>query len=255
MPEDAPQTISRSERGHAKFVESIERLIAADALLDPAKLNAPDDLKSAALAALLTGATARQTQVGDSKANWRTATRDRQDDADKIDSMAAQAVALFEGQGGSADSVEDARSYVRKLQGGRKTSKKKDDPNTPTADEAEKSISASQQSNAAKIANFLELIDFLEAQPLYTNVKNTGFTIIELRAFAQSVQAKHTVSIAAAAALSADRISRNAFLYTGANSVLSLVKRYKRLVFGAYGGGSDEYKSVNEIPFEKPSHL
>lgn len=243
--------VSRSETGHAKFIESIERLIAADATLDPAKLNAPADLRSSALAALLPGANTRQTQVGNAKADWRTVTLDRQTDADEIESKAAQAVALLEAQGARGETVEDARSYVRKLQGKRKTPKPADDAATPAVDESEAGISVSQQSNAAKIANFSELIDYLEAQPEYAAVTNPGYTVTELRAFADNLRAKHTVSINAATTLSADRSDRDAFFYTDPNSVLALAKRYKKLVFGAYGANSPEYALVNSIPFQK----
>ncbi len=247
-----PNPVSRSETGHAKFIESIERLIAADATLDPLKLKPPADLKSSSLAALLPEANTRHTQVGNAKADWRTVTLDRQTDADQLDRRAAQAVALLEAQGARAETIEDARSYVRKLRGDRKKAKPKDDAATPNLDESDAGISVSQQSNAARIAAFSELIDFLEAQSQYAAVTNPGYTVAELRAFADSVRAKHTVSIAAAAALASDRGKRDAFFYTDSKSVLALAKRYKKLVFGAYGANSPEYALVNSIPFQKP---
>lgn len=243
--------VSRSETGHAKFIESIERLIAADATLDPAKLNAPADLTSAALAALLPTANARLTQVGNSKADWRTVTLDRQTEADEIDSRAAQAVALLEARGARRETVEDARSYVRKLRGSRKSKRSTDNPATPDVNESDTSISVSQQSNAAKIAAFSELVDFLEAQSEYASVTNAGYTVSELRAFADNLHAKHTVSINAATTLSRDRAARAAFFYNDPASVLKLAKRYKKLVFGAYGAKSPEYELVNSIPFQK----
>lgn len=214
------------------------------------KLAAPADLASAALAVLRTTAIAKHSQVGNSKADWRTIALDRRTDAEKIDSMAAQAVAFLESHGASAETVEDARSYVRKLQGGGK--KTSDDPNTPDIDESEKAISKSQQSNAAIISTFFELIDYLEAQTEYADVKNPGFTIAELRAFAQSVQTKHIASINAAAALSSDRAARDKVFYIDEKCVLNIAKRYKKLVFGAYGGKSAEYALVNAIRFQKP---
>lgn len=247
-----PKKISTSEKGHAKFLESIQRLIDADATLDPNKLNAPDDLNSVALAAMQTGAVDRQEQVGGAKASWRTVALDRQTDADQIDSKAAQAVALFDGQGASKDAVEDARFYVRKIQGTSKKKKPADDPNTPDVDESEEGISKSQQSNAAKLSFFGELIDYLEAQTLYAEVKNTGFTVAELRAFKDSTQAKHDDSIGAATTLSVKRSDRDGFFYNNADSVLARAKRYKKIVFGAYGAKSAEYALVNAIPFQKP---
>ena len=252
MP-DENKTISKSETGHAKFLESLDRLIAADATLDPARLNAPANLRSAALAALRTEAGTRHAQVGDSKAYWRTVTLDRQTDADKLDSMAAQAVALLDSRGAKAETVEDARSYVRKLHGASRKKRSADDPATPDTDESAKGISVSQQSNAAKISTFYELIDFLEAQPEYAGVTNAGFKIADLRTFADALQSKHQLSITAATTLAADRNARNDYFYDSADSVLNTAKRYKKLVYGEYGAKSPEYQLVNHIPFQKPS--
>lgn len=250
---DLKKTNSKSETGHAKFVESIERLIAADATLDAAKLNAPADLNSAALAALLPAATARHQKVGDSKAGWRTIALERRTDIEQITSMAAQAVALFESRGASKEKVEIARSYVRKIRGGgAKKIITPDNPATPDVDETEKGISKSQQSSAAVLSVFFELIDYLEAQPEYAGVTNAGFEIADLRDFADATQAKHTASITAVTGLSADRSERDAFFYNDRTSVLNLARRYKKLVFGAYGGKSPEYALVNQIPFQKP---
>lgn len=252
MPENnPPKTISKSETGHAKFIESIERWIAADQTLDPLKLNAPAGLKSADLAQMQTDAIARFEKVGDSLAKWRTDALARQTDADQIAPLASRAVALLEANGASAETVKDARSYVRKIQGA--GSKKADDPATPDVDESEKGISKSQQSNAAKLGFFDQLIEFLEAQPEYANVTNAGFTVAELRAFKDATQTKHDASIGSATTLSVDRGARNGVFYENADSVLSRAKRYKALVRGAYGADSPEYALVNAIPFRKPN--
>lgn len=76
--------------------------------------------------------------------------------------------------------------------------------------------------------------------------------IADLQPFADGLEDKHNASIVAAIALDNNRAARNGFYYTDEKSVLNIAKRYKKLVFGAYGGDSDEYKAVNEIPFEKP---
>lgn len=255
MADNAPKSKSVSEKGHAKFLESLDRLIAVDATLDALTLDAPADLNSTALAAMRAQAATAHDKIGASKANWRTVALTRQTDADELDSMAAQAVALLEAQGASAETVEDARSTVRRLRGDRKTDAPKDDPLTPNVDESAGGISTSQQSNAARIATFGELIAFLEVQPDYAQVKKPGFKIAELRAFNEALDAKHNASIAAATALDIDRGDRNGIFYLNDDSILARVKRYKKLVFGTYGGDSDEYRMVNEIPFEKAGRL
>jgi len=252
MAETTPKNKSVSEKGHAKFLESLDRLIAVNAMLDASKLNAPADLTTAALEALRTQAANEHAQIGESKAEWRTAAQERQTDADKLDSKAAQTVALLEARGARAETVEDARSYVRKLRGDRAKPLQKDDPQTLDVDESETTISNSQQSNAARIAVLGELIDFLAAQTVYEGVINEGLTVAELRTFAAALDTKHLASITAGTAHSNLIADRNGTFYTNEDSILNRVKRYKKLVFATYGGDSDEYRMVSEIPFQKP---
>lgn len=242
----------QNETGHAKIQESWTKLVAKNATLDPLRLNPPPDLTGAALAAKETSAIALQTSVGNSRADWRTIALERAVLVDKFDSLATQAVAQLEARGASRETVKDGRGYAKKIQGRRAGAKPKDDPATPDIDESEKGVSSSQQSSAAKISNFYELIDFLEAQPAYAGVTQAGLTIADLRAAADAARAKHEESIEAAAALAADRIARNKAYYTEPDSIITLAARYKALVKGAYGASSPEYKSVNAIPFKKP---
>ena len=250
MPnEDTPKTLQES--GHAKLLESLDRLIANGGQLDQTRLNPPVNLTIAALQTKHTQGLALQTAVGNSKADFRTVALDRQTDVDTFESVASQAVAQLAGRGASKETVEDARSYVRKLQGKRAKAKAETDPSSPNFDPTVKNISASQQSNAAKIAIFLELVDFLEAQSEYAGVTQAGLLIDDLRTLGNAAQAKHTVSIAAAATLAADRNERDKFFYSDPNNICDLGGQYKNLVKGSYGAKSLEYKTINAIPFKK----
>jgi hypothetical protein len=240
------------ETGHAKTLESWTKLVAFDATLDAARLNAPPDLVSSALKAKETSATQLQDKVGNSRADWRTVALARAVLVDKFDSLATRSVAQLEARGASKETIEDARGYVRKIQGRSNTPKPKDNPDTPNIDESEKGVSTSQQSNAAKLSLFYELIDFLEAQSAYASVMQAGLTIADLRAAADAARDKHEESIVAATTLSNDRIARNKGYYTDADSIHTLAARYKALVKGAYGANSPEFKTVNAIPFKKP---
>lgn len=237
---------------HAKTLESLTQLTAFAGTLDPARLNAPPDLTTAALETLHTEAHGAQEKVGISKGNWRTVALDRAADADELASLAAESLALLEARGASAETVEDGRSYVRKMQGKRTSDKPKDDPSTPDIDESEKAISAAQTSNAARIATFLEFVSWLEQQPEYAGVTNAGKTVAELRTFGESVETKHTASITAVTQLSGDRNDRDKIFYDDDDSILSRAKRLKKLIGGTYGFDSPEYLTAKAIPFQKP---
>lgn len=238
---------------HAKMLESLTRLTEHAGTLDPAKLNAPPDLLPAALETLYTEARAAQEKIGVSKGEWRTVALDRATDADELASLAAESLALLEARGASAETLEDGRSYIRKLQGKRSSPKPEDDPSTPDVDESEAAISAAQTSNAARIATFLEYVAWLEQQPEYAGVTNAGKTAAELRTFGESVETKHNTSITAVTGLSSDRRARDKIFYDNENSVLNRAKRLKKLIGGTYGFDSPEYETANAIQFRKPS--
>lgn len=235
----------------AKNLESLFHLADFEDTLDAAKLDAPPALLSSALRAKHDEALAAQQTVGNSKGDWRTVTLDRTVDADKLASMASQSLAALEARGASPEKIEDGRFYVRKLQGSRNTPAAVDDPTTPDVDESEQSISASQRSNAARIAMFLEYLDWLDGQHEYVGVTAAGKTISEMRAFGNAVQTKHELSITAATTLSSDRIARDKLFFEDSDSVINLGKRVKKLIGAAYGFDSPEYHTANAIPFRK----
>jgi len=253
MIEDVEKTKRQYESGHPKLVESLSKLIAIDETLDQTRINPPAGLTLVALKAKRDTAAELQAAVGNSRADWRTVALDRALDIDKFDSVAAEAVALFEGRGASLESVEIARGYVRKLQGRKlKKAVEKDAEGNPILDESEKGISSAQTSAAAKLSTMYELIDYLEAQPKYAEVIKPGFTIAELRAFVDATQAKHDASLGSVAGLSDRRRARDKFFYTDEDCICELARQFKKLVAGEYGYNSSEYKAVNAIPFQRP---
>ena len=232
-----------------KNLESLLHLADFTETLDTVKLDAPPDLVPSELRKLHDDSDAAQKKVGDSKGDWRTATLDRQSVAEELSSKAAESLALLEGRGASAEKIEDGRFYVRKLQGKRASPKPVDDPATPDVDESESTISAAQTSNAARIATFLEYLEWLEPQSEYAGVKAAGKTVTEMRTFGESVEAKHAASVTAVTELSADRINRDKFFFDNDDSIINRAKRLKRLIGGAYGFDSPEYETANAFPF------
>ena len=240
------------ETGHAKLLEALDSLIAAAQTLDQVRLNPPADLTVTALQARHANGLTLQNNVGNARADWRTVALKRAEDIEKFAPLAVEAVAALEARGASKETIKDARSYVRKLHGKRAKPKTGDNPETPELDESEKGVSASQQSAAAQLTTMHELIDFLEAQPLYDEIRKPKLTIAEMRTFVDGTQTDHTASITAAATLTTARNERNKDFYLNDDNICDLAKRYKALVKGEYGANSTEFKMVNEINFHKP---
>ncbi|MGC2238493.1 MAG: hypothetical protein WA584_20225 [Pyrinomonadaceae bacterium] len=239
------------ESGHAKLLESWDKLIAFGETLDQARINPPSGLKLSALKTVAGEGGGLQLSVGNSRADWRTSALARAVVVDTFETRAAQAVGQLAGRGASKETVKDARGYVQKLQGKRAKAKAKDNPEALQPDESEKGVSASQQSSAAMISTYFELLDFLEAQSEYAGVTKAELLIENLRAAGEEAQAKHEQSINAAAKLSNDRRERDKFFYLNDDSICELARRFKELVKGEYGANSPEYKAVRAIEFRK----
>lgn len=246
------QPKKQQESGHAKIAESLGKLAAFSETIDQTRLDPPPNMTTAAIRTRRATATTLQTNVGNSRADWRTVALDRAVGIEKFAPVASQSVGALAGRGASKETVADAMFYVRKIQGRRAKAKPPDNPETPAIDESEKGVSASQQSSAALILLMYELIDYLEAQPEYALVKTAGLMPAEMRAMVDSVQAKHDLSINAAANLSSDRRERNKFYYLDDDNICDFAKQYKALIKGEFGANSPEYKTVNAIKFKKP---
>jgi len=239
-----------ADNTYSTMLESLAEMIAFEETLDLVKVDPAPDLTPEALTALRVEAATLHAAVGNSKSDWRTVTLERAMEAGLLASKASKAVALLEAKGASAETIEQARFYVRKLQGRRAAPAVVDDPSTPDVDESEQSISASQQSNAAKISTSYEFIDFLEAQSEYASVNNPELRIAAYRAFVDSVSTKHDASIDAQTTLTSDRIKRDKVFFDNPDSILNRAKRLKKAVGGAYGFNSPEYRTINAIRFE-----
>ena len=183
------------EKGHAKIVEALFRLIAFLQTLDPAKYSPPNvNLTIFSLQALHAAALNALAEVSGAKEVWRTDAKARALLVEKLATIAASAVGLFASLGVDKERVDQAKSYLRKLQGRRASPAIADDPNTPE-DESEKSISASQQSSAQMIAHFRALTDFLAAQVEYQGLTDAGLQVSDLTSMADDVEDKHQTSV------------------------------------------------------------
>lgn len=253
MPEETPTTTpantrSRSEVGNVKFAETLRKYLDTLLTFDQNRLkNLPDDVKIAVLESAYTNSVALNTKINDSKSAWRTLAKDKSDYIDTLAPTLVRSISLLEAQGVSKDRVKLTRSFMNKMQG--KSKKSASDPDAP-----QNTISNSQRSDAQTISFYLEGVDFLDAQAEYAGVLEPDFTVAALRARGETAQAKNEATIAAYAALSADRRKRMADFYQSELSIYNLVVRVKNFVEGVFGRGSAEDKALKQIKFTKPSN-
>jgi hypothetical protein len=90
--------------------------------------------------------------VAAARAPYKLAVTDRDAAFKGLRALAVRSRNLLKASGAPKGVIEDAETYIRKLSGGRKSAKIKDDPNTPE-DESKASSSASQVSYDNQIGN------------------------------------------------------------------------------------------------------
>ena len=146
--------------------------------------------------------------------------------------------------------LDDAETFIRKLSGGRKSAKIKDDPNTPE-DESKASRSASQMSYDNQIGTFESYIELLKNVPAY-NPNEADLKVTGLTAFATSLTAKSNAVSVTSAALSQARGRRDELLYLAADCIVNTGLLVKAYVQAAFGSQSQLYKQIKGLKFTRP---
>ena len=159
---------SKSETGHAKNVANFEDLISFckgyAAAYNPSK----DALHIDNLVTQLTNAQTALQQVKTSQTAFNNATNSRMLTFKPLKPLSTKIINALDATDATAETVKDARTINRKIQGQRATAKPVEKPvadgATPPAD---KTISTSQQSYDQQIEHFSKLIELLSADVNY----------------------------------------------------------------------------------------
>lgn len=156
---------------------------------------------------------------------------------------------MLKASGAGEKILEDAKSRARKVTGRRTTAKVKDDPNTP-ADEGKKSHSASQMSYENIVGNFDDYIAILATVTSYAP-NEPGLTVAGLTALSNDLKAKNEAVNATFAPVSAARGLRDQLLYLNEDCVVNNALLVKAYVRAALGSGSQLFKSIKGLKFER----
>lgn len=239
------------DTGHAKILESFERLIANGARLDQTRLDPPSELKPLAMQLIHTHGTRLQTSVENAKAAYRIVALECRAEMENFIVLASASAARLTARGASAETMARARGLFRRIEGKSRGPNGRLDPASTNYSPTEKNIAASHRRGALKISAYLELVELLENQSGLAGAVHAAPKISDLRAAGVCAQTKHAASIERAAALTNHRHMRSRFFYLDPGNLCELAARYKRLVKNAFGAKSPEYKTINAIPFKK----
>ena len=235
---------SQSEKGHAKNVANFEAEVSFCTAYGTAYNPSKQSLQVEALKAQLSQSRSSLTEVTNKKNLLDLAINDRQILFGTLKPTATRIVNALEATDASQQTIDDAKSINKKVQGTRSSAK-------PAEGEAKRTISTSQQSHDNQLENFSKLVDLVSSEPSYAP-NEEELKITTLNDYQQKLHAANTSVIDANTVYSNSLISRDATLYatdTGLVDTALSVKKYVKSVFGAT---SPQYKQISKLEFVRP---
>lgn len=241
---------STSETGHAKNVANFEDLISFCNGYGASYAPSKEALKIANLQTQLTNSQNVLKEVKTTQTAFNNATNSRMDIFKPLKSLATKIINALDATDASAETVKDARTINRKIQGQRATPKAA--PTPPVAGEtppADKTISSSQQSYDQLIEHFDKLIELLAADSNYKpNEKELGLPAVQAKL--AELKNANTAVVSTYANWSNSRIARSTTLYNPLTGLVNTALNVKKYVKSVYGATSPQYKQVSKLEFK-----
>ena len=166
-----------------------------------------------------------------------------------LKSLATKIINALDATDASAETVKDARTINRKIQGQRATPKTvSSSPAAQVEGAADKTISASQQSYDQQIEHFAKLVELLSSDSNY-KPNEADLTVAANQTKLAALKAANTDVVKTYTNWSNSRIARTNALYnplTGLVNTALDVKKYIKSIFGAL---SPQFKLVSKLEF------
>lgn len=241
---------STSETGHAKNVANFEDLISFcngyGVTYNPSKAA----LKIAELQILFTSAQNTINTVKSLQTAFNNATNKRIEAFKILKSLATKIINALDATDAAAQTVKDAKTINRKIQGQRastpKTTPPPTDGSTPPPD---KTISTSQQSYDQLIEHFSKLIELLTSDSNYTP-NEAELTVAATQTKLAELKSANTAVVDSYTAWSNSRIERNNILYNTLTGLVPTALDVKKYVKSIFGATSPQFKQVSGLEFK-----
>lgn len=245
------------ETGHAKNVANFEDLISFclgyGVAYNPVNVN----IKVPALQAKQIAALAAILTVKTTKTAFDNSTNAREIIFASLKKLSTRIVNALEATTATKQTIDDAKTVNRKMQGKRGASSNKvvppvtTTPPDPTALSVATTISVSQQSFDSLIDNFTKLIQVVSAEPAYLP-NEVDLKVATLNTLLTNLKAANTSVIGTTTTYSNGRISRDTVLYAADTGLVDLALEVKKYVKSLFGATSPQYKQVSGLQFKKP---
>jgi hypothetical protein len=240
-----------SESGDNKLIGNFRKLIdevSAESAYNPAN----NKLKTTALESQYTAADNAVNAVAAARAPNKLAVTDREDTFKGLRPLAVRSRNFLKASGASQGVVDDAEEFIRKLGGGRKSPKPKNDPNAPPGGAPGNggSSSASQMSYDNQIGNFESYIEIVRNVPAY-NPNEADLKVTALDALAADLTTKSNAVSSSSASLDQARGARDQLLYLSDDSIINTALLVKNYVQASLGSQSQLYKKIKGLEFAR----
>ena len=237
---------STSEVGHAKNVANFHDLISFcqgyGTSYNPSKVS----LKVVNLQTLETNAQDSLALVIPFRTAYNDTVNARIQEFNGIKPLATRLINALQATNATQEKIADAKTFNKKIQGGKATPQTPVSPDTPTPT----TISNSQQSYDQLVQHFAGLVSVLESEPSYTpNETELGIAFLNGK-LATLTQKNQDISDAYTA-VDNSRISRNDVLYDNTPSLISTAAEVKKYVKSVFGATSPQFAQVSGLKFTK----
>jgi len=241
---------STSETGHAKNVANFDELVSFVSAYGSAYNPSKASIKLTALQALATKAKTVLKAVNAAIPVYSICVADRELAFLPLNKLSTRIINAIKASDASSQLTEDAKTYVRKIQGRRASPKKTEAEKQALLAEgkAVKEISTSQLSYDSRVDSFDKFISLLKGITEYTPNENDLKTDA-LSALLDVLKTKNEAVIAATIPLSNARLVRNDVLYREKTGLVDTAMDVKTYVKSVYGAGAAQYKQISKLVF------
>jgi len=167
-----------------------------------------------------------------------------------LNQKATQLINALEVAGAASQTMDNAKTVIRKLRGQRATPKLTEVEKAALVAEGKEvtQISASQLGYDNRIANFGKLLDLIETEPQYAPNEDE-LKLLTVRAYYTNLKTANDTVAAAEVLVNNARKQRNAIFSTPITGMLAVADTTKKYVKSVFNSSSNEYKQVAAIKF------
>ena len=231
---------------HVKNVESYSRLVDICTGYGGKYNPGHPNLQLESLLNALNGARQALEAVRLAKTQFDREVNSRKQVYTQLPSLATSILRTLSDYGAAAETMDDARYFVRQIRG-YKTNDRSPLP-SPTGEVAKARRPLLRQSYTTKVDHFSKLVLAVQAEPLYSAMEPMLNKAGLIRKVEELASLNSKVSVARVAWVNA-RMDRDRILYEGLGSLRLMQRAVKNYVYAVFGPRSTEYLQVRAIKF------